>query len=99
LDVDAIQDFLGKSSAKVSLATKAARQLTFQGPAPLTFAFTTVRFHVAHNGTITSMLPGDQSIALSDFDSDTQLVTYGLDRVQLDKGPAMIEWDQWDDPD
>lgn len=95
LDIPAIQETLGNLSAKVTVDSASGKELTFRGPDRLTFAFTAVHPHIADDGSISALPPGDTSTVLANQAEGT-VVTYGLNHVELSDQDAMIEWDEFE---
>ncbi len=77
--------------AGATVRTRNGRDIVFIGPAPVTFAFSCVRFIVGDDGTLASIEPHGGPRSLGFDDHTTVLAT--PDRVLLTREPELVEWD------
>jgi hypothetical protein len=88
LDVPAIQDFVAKANAQVTVESAAGRDLTFSGTEALSFAFTCLRFLLDDDGRIVALPPdtgGGRAFGPAAPEPG---------RVRLNGRPALLEWDE-----
>lgn len=84
LDIPAIEQVLSSAKAGMTVAGASALSLTFQGPKPLTFAFSCQRLLLDQNGKIVQMPPETRNRAFAGT----------IAPVLLADGPGMLEWDE-----
>jgi hypothetical protein len=96
LDVKAIEDLVGKASAKASANVTSSFSVTFAGSRPLTFAFSCVRLFLEPDGRIGLVNPQDTFLNAAVASGD---IVYIPDRVRLSPDPAMIGLDKLASPD
>ena len=85
-----VPHLIGKAELKVSVKKRSNRSLTFSSDKPLTFAFTAAQLHVEKSGAISTIEPDTKARVLADKPDGTLLYA-GLDHVQLDEQPTLVE--------
>lgn len=85
-----VPHLIGKAELKVSVKKRNNRSLTFSSAKPLTFAFTAAQLHVEKSGAISTIEPDTKARVLADKPDGTLLYA-GLDHVQLDEQPTLVE--------
>jgi hypothetical protein len=91
LDVAAIQQSLGKASARLEVASASSFEVSFRGPKALTFAFGCVRLFLDRNGRIVLISPEDTFLNAAVARGE---IVHIPDRVRLSTSPTMVEWDR-----
>jgi hypothetical protein len=94
LDVEAIEDIVGKTHTAVEVSTFTGLDLQFKGPRPLTFAFSCVLFKLNLTGDISSITPGVSKPLTFSYPAKSPLKTSSGKNVLLSPQPALLSWDQ-----
>jgi hypothetical protein len=89
-NVPTIQNVVGNVNANVKLSTAGNKDITFKNGAPLTFAFSCVKFNIAEDGRITAMLREDQIHDVFGIKSATQIAAPTPARVLLTLEPELL---------
>jgi len=92
IDLGAIGELVGKAKSDISVSFASSSAVTFTGPHHLTFAFTTLEFHLDDSGAISAMPPGSDWTTLA-VEGGDYVPTPSPWSIELSEGPAMIEWD------
>lgn len=88
-----VEELFGEAAARARVERSDQRQLSFSGPQQLTFAYTACRFHVASDGRILTVAPGEEYLGVERALGPTKMISPPK-RVVIGDEPAMLSWDE-----
>lgn len=97
IQIPSIAEVVGSANAKVKVSQSGQRQVTFTGPEPLTFAFSTVVAHLSPDGAIVSLPPDDTSRVLKVIPVGRAEVP-PFTQIEILDSPGMIEFEEFNPP-